>query len=157
MIVEPQKKKYCLVCTEYVTEMPFVKPGIYGRNDWLHWGNSYVREWLNGEFLETCFSDEEKQRMLTTKIRSEHSGFTNDSIYILKKPEFNKYFFSDPSPLNKFIDYGKPDIFRDANGYRELSGVVIQKGDYRRKTFKFYKDKSTIDFPIRPVMWITAD
>ena len=67
------------------------------------WENCSLREWLNGEFLETSFSEEELARILTTDLRTlrdpENSSSpgvdTQDRVFLLDITEAETYFSSD--------------------------------------------------------------
>lgn len=70
----------------------------YGSNS--KWEDSKVREWLNGSFLETAFSQDERSRIVRTTILPSNSpryntdpgNATEDSIFILSLDEVLKYF-----------------------------------------------------------------
>ncbi len=74
-----------------------------GSSHKITWENCSLREWLNGEFLETSFSEEEQARILTTDLRTlrdpENSGSpgvdTQDRVFLLDLTEAETYFSSD--------------------------------------------------------------
>ena len=47
------------------------------------WEKSEIRKWLNGEFYNSAFSDEEKARI---------KSFNQDNVFLLSKEEAGKYF-----------------------------------------------------------------
>ena len=53
----------------------------------LNWQNSKAREWLNGKFYESAFSDEEK-----ALIKCGADGVQDDNIFLLSESEVMKYF-----------------------------------------------------------------
>ena len=59
-----------------------------------YWGNSTLREWMNGDFITETFTEEEQQLILTTVVKNtdEHGRKgarqdTEDKIYLLSKEE----------------------------------------------------------------------
>lgn len=53
------------------------------------WENSEIRKWLNGEFFETAFSDDEKDRILTSTIKNRRRKATEDRVFLLSEEEFS--------------------------------------------------------------------
>ena len=84
-------------------------------------GNNYaesdLREWLNNEFYNTAFTDEEKAKIVTTLVDNsvESTGFessryacedTEDKIFLLSSKEAEKYY-TDETRLAKCTAYAK--------------------------------------------------
>lgn len=63
------------LCDSVIRHMAFSE---YGNNDWEE---SDIRRWLNNEFLQLCFNDEERAKIIN------HSE-TGDSIFLLSKEEY---------------------------------------------------------------------
>ncbi len=69
------------------------------------WSESYIRRWLNQEFLVSCFSKDEQKFILKAKIRNNAGDDTEDRIFLLSTEEADRYFRDDddrrcrPSPL----------------------------------------------------------
>ena len=63
------------LCDSIIRHMAFSE---YGNNDWEE---SDIRKWLNNEFLQSCFNDEERAKIIN------HSE-TGDSIFLLSKEEY---------------------------------------------------------------------
>lgn len=59
------------------------------------WESCSLRKWLNGEFIDTAFSEDEKKSLIRTKVRNSPNGFygtdsgadTCDLVYILSNDE----------------------------------------------------------------------
>ena len=69
----------------------------------ITWADSSLRKWLNNDFLEAAFTEEERGQIQTTKVNnSKAQGYTVDSvsggndtrdqIFLLSYAEANKYF-----------------------------------------------------------------
>lgn len=63
------------LCDSIIRHMAFSE---YGNN---YWEESDIRRWLNNEFLQLCFNDEERTKIIN------HSE-TEDSIFLLSKEEY---------------------------------------------------------------------
>ncbi len=67
------------------------------------WENCEVRQWLNNDFLECAFSDEEQQFIMTTKVvahrNAKYDGDagndTEDKVFLLSTQEAEQYFELD--------------------------------------------------------------
>ena len=64
------------LCDSIIRHMAFSE---YGNNNWEE---SDIRRWLNNEFLQSCFNDEERAKIIN------HSD-TGDSIFLLSKEEYS--------------------------------------------------------------------
>ena len=67
----------------------------------LTWENSDIRKWLNEDFIETAFSEEEKDLILTTELENPDNkrfggaiggNITEDKIFFLSHDEVLEYF-----------------------------------------------------------------
>ena len=90
----------------------------YDENGWwpVTWENCTLRTWLNGEFLDTAFTDEEKKRLVNVFSEAEYGPFrteandTLDKVFILNDEEVEKYFITENEriciPTEKAIEEG---------------------------------------------------
>lgn len=76
------------------------------------WETSDVRAWLNGEFLENGFSDEERERILLTDVvnndnetyGTDGGNDTQDYVYLLSVEEYNQYYeYTKSMPQNWYL------------------------------------------------------
>ena len=76
----------------------------YNENfDDVTWETCTLRKWLNGEFLNTAFSEEEQARIATTTVSADRNpeyganpgNATNDKVFLLSIAEAEKYFEDD--------------------------------------------------------------
>ena len=80
--------KYCINC------MPYHADGSEAT-----WETSDIRAWLNGEFLETAFTDEERSHIASVTVHTEDNSIkgasggndTQDSIFLLSFEETMEY------------------------------------------------------------------
>ena len=67
---------------------------------WMAWEACSLRRWLNGEFLQAVFSEEERARLKTVTVTAEFTdyadvspgGDTRDRVFLLDLDETLRYF-----------------------------------------------------------------
>ena len=65
----------------------------------ITWEDCTLRKWLNGEFLNTAFTEEERQRIITTKVKNADNpkyntpggNDTEDTVFLLSIGEAKEY------------------------------------------------------------------
>ena len=153
VISQNKRKKVALVATVYAIET--MSYGIAGDEEeytktGLNWKTAAIREWLNGEFYESNFTEEEKERIrLATNVTKDPSGrfTTKDHVFLLSQIEAKRYFKTKkglcceatPYVINKLGD-DSTAIAKD--GYclwwvREMAQAVKvdRRGEKKRNTF----------------------
>ena len=94
-----------LLISAYTLEM--VSYNLEG--DDVTWENSYVRKWLNNDFLNMAFNEEEKKGILNSTVETCYSldgtvnsgRETQDKLFLLSYEEVNKYF--EPNRYGSFM------------------------------------------------------
>lgn len=107
-LVLDKKDDQILVISQYILDcQPFHTSMIY-----VSWKNSFLRQWLNDDFFNTAFSEEEQSRIPTVTLSSESNGAwtlsgyeTNDKIFLLNETEANDYFPSNHARKGEFTAY----------------------------------------------------
>ncbi len=93
-VLEIDEKSVKLLSRYGLTAKPYDDDGWWP----VTWENCTLRTWLNGEFLNTAFSDEEKQRLVNTTVEAEYGRFrtetndTLDKVFLLTAEEAEEYF-----------------------------------------------------------------
>lgn len=104
-LVLARKGKKVLVISKYVLDS---RPYHETKKD-VTWETSTLRTWLNSEFLNSAFSEEEQTRILSVKVQAHGNtrwegmsghqtspgNATQDQIFLLSVEEAEKYFDSD--------------------------------------------------------------
>ncbi len=80
------------------------------------WSNSEIREWLNGEFYNQAFTDQEKKSINLSNLSDVG---TSDNVFLLSKEEAEKYFANDYERRCRATEYAVK------NG-----AYVVEYGDY---------------------------
>ena len=137
---------------------------ILARGDYNHsegqsmacsWKSSRIRKWLNTEFYDEAFSDNEKKHILSTLI--EQDGETSkDKVILLNREQVNNYFREQQ--LTQTAAAGTESV---SGSKMMIDWWLISSGD---KFYKYYvTDKGGIDYEyacevkgIRPAIWVDS-
>ena len=93
----------------------------------ITWENCTLREWLNGEFLQTAFNSGEQGKIETTHIINDDNpsygtnggNDTYDKVFLLSIEEVNNYFSSDDerkAVVTKFAEANGAYVDMDCGG-----------------------------------------
>ena len=98
-----------------------------------YWENSEIRQWLNGEFYNKAFSENEKKLIrnsgISTKVyrggflgfgAKEELSYTDDYIFLLSTEEAKKYFVNNEARKCKATEYAVKNgayVYVADNGY----------------------------------------
>ena len=142
-------------------------------NDWgrMIWKECSLRKWLNGEFLQTAFTEEERGRIARRTIRNKDNDLfgteagpdTEDSVFLLSMEEAKEYYASDEERQAKATPYAAED--RDFDSNMESVPWRLRTPGYKGGCYNVYvRENGMINihgcfndqegFGIRPAMWI---
>lgn len=82
----------------------------------LSWETSYIRAWLNDDFLNAAFSEEEKGSILVSELNQNDatgSYTTKDRVFCLSIKEAETYFGNSASMACKVSDYARESLSVD--------------------------------------------
>jgi len=90
---DKEENKLLLVSEKLITDMKY---NDNSEEDNVTWENSSIRKWLNNEFYDTAFTDEEKDVIVETTLINENSAAsyessTVDKVFLLSLSEVDKY------------------------------------------------------------------
>lgn len=152
--------KYALDCKQYDT--------VY---DDVTWETSSLRRWLNNDFINSVFSDEEKKMIPTMFISSVKNSIygtasgkaTYDQVFLLSIPEAERYFSSSSARQCMPTDYAvanrqrphNPGIncdwwLRSPGRDQKFAAFVTTAGGVNE--LGYYVDSPS--FIVRPTLWI---
>ena len=153
--------KYALNCKPYNKERVNIT-----------WEGCSLRTWLNGEFFNTAFTEDEKEQIAITKVPAHKNPeynidpgkATEDRIFLLSIEETEKYFTSEKErecKLTKYAVSKRTYDCRNGNwwwlrspGYDQYRAAF----SYNAGLFDFsgyYVDR--VNVAVRPAMWINLD
>ena len=140
------------------------------------WENCTLRKWLNNDFINAAFSDDEKARIPTVTVSAGENPYwytspglaTEDKVFLLSITEANKYFSSDSARQCEPTDYAvaRGAYVNSDNG--NCQWWLRSPGRYQKFAAEvdfdggFYEFCSGVgvgcdDDAVRPAMWITID
>jgi len=120
-IVEENGKTATLLCARGLEVKPY-----NGSPECVTWESSTLREWLNGEFLNSAFTEEERARLVKTRICAERNeaystefgNDTEDTVWIPGIREAERWFGSDAERACRPTDHA-----REGGAYTNEAGT----------------------------------
>ncbi len=135
------------------------------------WETSTLRKWLNGEFFDSAFSPEEKERIPEATNRNPDNptsgtaggNDTSDRIFLLSIDEAKQYFRTDGARQSRVTAYAKAKGANVSNYYRnsywwlrspggisQSAAVVNIFGEVNTDGFGV----NNTDYVVRPAFWL---
>jgi len=83
-----------------IADRPVCERKYHGKRECITWENCDLRAWLNGEYFETAFTDEEKAAIISCENKNPDNpdygtaggNDTSDCVWLLSLDEAEKYF-----------------------------------------------------------------
>lgn len=93
------------------------------------WENSYIRSWLNDEFLNKAFSAEEQSQIINSTISNPDNEYygtkggnsTKDYVFLLSLEEAKQYFTNDEDRrfnLSRYAEFSCGAVASNLSGYQ---------------------------------------
>jgi len=165
-----------LILSEYVLERRRFHIREEGQSTWFRfglqtpWEASDIRQYLNEEFYERTFSQEEKARIIETALQNDGNPWfdnwgagrdTMDKVFLLSATEVLKYFGGDSEQIDSEALRVHPNIltdqFNSARIARNLNGVAVYwwlrtigRGGFWGTQVANISADGSIDFPGAP-------
>ncbi|MBO6090393.1 MAG: DUF4214 domain-containing protein [Lachnospiraceae bacterium] len=138
-VVLSVKSGKAFVTSKYVLDyLPFDTEGVD-----VCWETSSLREWLNNDFYNDSFSENEKQSITLSTIKninnprnSEHAeplNDTDDKVFLLSVEEVMTYFGECIYYDEEYDWYYYPGLFIEPTEYAKMKGIpwwTLQEYDY---------------------------
>ncbi len=140
----------------------------------MYWGKSDLRAWMNGEFLNEAFNEEEQALILTTTVKNANphgmkgaGDDTLDKVYLLSKTETLQFFPEMADRVAYPTEYAKSKgctvdpktgscrWWTRTSGARNLD-ICGMRLDGRISSYGM----QDVDWPtntMRPVMWVQCE
>ncbi|MCR5662822.1 MAG: DUF6273 domain-containing protein [bacterium] len=162
-----EKLRWRVLSTDFVTALICAEQSV-GRGPFHNskssctWDISFLRCWLNTDFLQTCFTPEERRRITVVPVPNSGNrkynvsggSVTRDKVYLLSDDEADLYFESDAARVF-YENYGDSSAnparywLRTPGQSDNCSAFVNSSG-----TICLYGFLNTNPLPVRPVMRI---
>ena len=137
----------------------------------ITWEECTLRTWLNHDFYDSAFTDEEKSKIISTELKAmnnseygtEAGKDTKDQVFLLGEAAAKDYFSSDESRECKPTPYAvnngvKKDIFGECGWWLRSPGSDRSNAIYVDEYGTVCIDGCEVDSDstaVRPVIWIT--
>ncbi len=134
-----------------------------------NWKDSTIREWLNGEFYTSAFSDDDKNKIFNT-FHGEYKGEDDsevvyectDFVMLVSEDDYAKYLASyDGTVKSSAYTEAVSDEIGDSGNGEWLLSTVTDSGNVLNTTESGSKSAEGIatDAPcgIRPMIWVALD
>ena len=132
-IVLDVKDGKAMLLSKYILD---AKPFNEELNDHV-WGTSSIRKWLNDEFMNDAFTDDEQAAIIVTEVDNRtlqnenwYNGAddTLDLVFLLSYFEATKYNVTSTQSLNGPSEYAEPkvELYQDTRN----DGIIKANGDY---------------------------
>ena len=130
----------------------------------ITWEECTLRKWINSDFINNAFSEEEQQIIILTKNDTRNSKTTEDKVFLLSIEEAQKYFKNDeerkctPTPYAKLHNaWSSDDNFcywwlRSPVGFQGGAASVYSDGGVDYVGFSVGNDGSAV----RVAMWVDS-
>ena len=147
--------------------------------DYVTWETCSLRKWLNNDFINSAFSDDEKAMIPTVTVSADKNpeydtdpgNATQDQVFILSIVEARKYFASSearmcvPTAYAIFNGlYTSSRYSKDGEGtclwwlrspgYNQISAARVNNDG---SVDEYSYDVDCDDYAVRPAMWISID
>ena len=131
------------------------------------WSSCTLREWLNGEFLEISFDDEERALILTSRNENNAGPATDDRVFLLSSDVMKRYFAGNDDRRCRPSPYALKQGAYESGGYgwwwlRSRSGlgpwlavIVGDKGD--GGVVSYDDDAGNADYLVRPALLLNLE
>lgn len=160
-----------LLTTKYILDCKAFNDCHSDNNYYVTWETSTLRHWLNNEFFDTAFSENEKNYIPTvTVLADENPDYTDgnvfqgsdteDKVFLLSVNEANNYFSSDEKRKCEPTEYAEHNgVSRDecwcwlrTVGKTQDSVAEVEDG------YVFsYGRNACYSYAVRPAMWISLE
>lgn len=89
-VLDRNGDKVLLITSQIIDIGPY---GSYAEpGEIINWANSYLREWMNGDFISKAFSEDMEASLISTESKS-LSGSVSDKVFALSISEAREYFY----------------------------------------------------------------
>jgi len=164
LVLDSDNDKLLLLSLDILEFMKYNDPDkVEGVVKVAEWKDSYIRKWLNNDFLKTAFTEEEQKALLTSRVYILYSENhqvveeeTYDKVYLMSQEDVEKYLKGEQLLAAK-SDASSPK-YKSSNGFYEWltcsreSSSAWRSFSYQRESYASYNDV----VGIRPAIQINS-
>ena len=154
LILDQQDNRLLLISKYALDLQPY-----HGSREDITWEKSTLRDWLNNGFVNSAFTETEKNRIHTTEVVAERNPVyhtkagenTQDQIFLLSADEATRYFSSMNDRMCQLADGQRCCWWlRNAGCYQMYAAVIEGDGALN----DIGAEVNSIEIGIRPAIWI---
>ena len=137
--------------------------------EYITWENCTLRSWLNDEFYDAAFNEEEKDCIIQTEVKAEDNprygtdagNDTEDNVFLLSISEAEQYFDDDESRICNPTNYAVNQGAYTSNGacwwWLRSPGYYSSNASYVRGDGSVDDDGYNVydtGISVRPAVWV---
>ena len=160
IILDVEKDRALVLCTKGIDSRPW-----HAKYETVSWKGCDLRAWLNGEFLETAFSPDEREQILSTSWSNTadplDTADTTEKISLLSLSEVRRYLVTEEQLLCEPTAYalgrGAEEIHGGVSWWLRTSGARYQSA----AVINWFADEDAAghmavseDECVRPCFWL---
>ena len=115
----------------------------------VSWEYCSLRKWLNDDFYNCAFTDEEQQKICTSTIDN-----INDEVILLSEAGVNMYFLSDDDRICKKTEYASSRLANVNSWWLREPGYLPNYSKSVNRDGRVGNSIVTKTLGVRPAMWI---
>ena len=147
--------------------------------DYVTWETCSLRNWLNNDFINSAFSDDEKVKIPTVTVSADKNpvystdpgNATKDKVFLLSIVEAEKYFTSDEARKCVPTEYAISNGASTSDSYTKggkatclwwlrspgFDQFIAAYVNYFGPVLRYGRSVGNVSNSVRPAMWITID
>lgn len=155
-VIDSSDEGRMVISTDAVDVVPY-----HSVREDITWEDCSLREWLNSDFYNAAFSEEEASRIMLTDINADENPYydtdpgnsTQDKIYLLSVVEVETYFDSDDARICIY-EGAECWWWLRSPGYGQHRASMVCVDGTIGHAYGFFVNS---DFEcVRPVMWLAV-
>ena len=159
IVLDRQEDRMLLLSKYALDAMPFHE--VEDRN--VTWADCTLRSWLNSDFFDVAFSDEERAQIIQVTNTTANTPDTQDSVFLLSLDELNAYFPQEESRITEATEYavgqggrvsreaGKTYWWLRTKATPEDAALMVR---YDGSVNEFGDSMEAEIYTVRPAIWV---
>ncbi|MDO4321670.1 MAG: DUF6273 domain-containing protein [Lachnospiraceae bacterium] len=159
-IVLDKQEDRVLILSRYALDC---KP-FHETEDWnVTWAECSLRSWLNEDFIDSAFSEEERARIISVTNTTADAPDTQDSVFLLSLDELNAYLPNEESRITEATEYTVEQGGRVSRTTgktywwlrtKAMSDDCVHMVKYDGTADEFGDSMEAAFYTVRPAVWV---
>ena len=125
------------------------------------WETCTCRNWLNSEYINSIFSKDEQESIITTDVinndnihyRTSGGGNTEDKLFLLSIEEYNKYFNKSNQSVARYKNGSSSVCWLRSPGVIQCAAAYVGNDGGSSDAGDFVSNK----YGVRPALWVSIN